>query len=57
MSKKVILAYLYTDADGKEHKPDATLALEDAEANRLLFYGLAREPETTKSAQAEAKGS
>lgn len=57
MSTKVILAYPYTDADGKEHKPDATLSLEDAEANRLIFYGLAREPETTKSAEAEKKGS
>jgi len=45
---KVTLSYLYIDQDGKNHKPDTTIELEDAEAARLLHYGLAREPEPTK---------
>ena len=48
MSKKrsVTLAYPYTSADGKNHKADTTLSLEVAEANRLLFEGLARKADT-----------
>jgi len=57
MSTKVVLAYEYTDTDDKTHAPDKTIEVDDAEAARLLFYGLAREPETTKSAKAETKGS
>ena len=41
---KVTLAYPYVDADGKNHAPDTTVSLDAAEANRLLHYGLAREP-------------
>lgn len=49
MSKKsVTLAYPYTDADGKNHKADTTLSLETAEANRLLFAGLAREADNSE---------
>ena len=54
---KLTLAYPYTDADGKTHKPDATVEVDAAEAARLLYFGLARESETTKSATAEKKGS
>ena len=57
MSSKVTLAYPYIDEEGKNHKADTTLEVEDAEAARLLYFGLAREPETTKSAAAEKKGS
>lgn len=57
MSIKVVLAYEYVDPDGKTHAPDTTVSVDDAEAARLIFYGLAREPETTKSAVAEKKGS
>lgn len=42
---KIVLAYPYTGADGKNHKPDTTIEVDDAEANRLLYYGLARTPE------------
>lgn len=47
-TRKVVLAYPYTDADGKDHKPDVTLTLPRHEANRLLFAGLARVPDATK---------
>ena len=40
---KVTLAYEYTDAAGKTHAPDTTISLDNAEATRLLHYGLARE--------------
>lgn len=43
---KLVLAYAYVDAKGKEHAPDTTIEVEDAEANRLLYYGLARVPES-----------
>jgi len=42
---KLVLAYAYDDADGRNHKPDATVDVDDAEAARLLYYGLAREPD------------
>lgn len=42
----VTLAYPYTDASGTKHAPDEDVELEDAEANRLLHYGLARVPES-----------
>jgi len=42
--KRIVLAYKYVDADGKTHAPDTTVNLDAAEANRLLHYGLAREP-------------
>ena len=45
---KVTLAWPYTDADGKNHKPDTTVDLDVAEANRLLHAGLAREAADTK---------
>ena len=49
MSKKsVTLAAPYTGEDGKNHKADTTLDLEVAEANRLLFAGLAREADKTE---------
>lgn len=56
MSRKITLAYEYVDPDGKTHDPDTTLSVDDAEAVRLLHYGLAREPDTSKSATAEKKG-
>ena len=43
---KVTLAYKYVGADGRNHKPDTTIDVDDAEANRLLYYGLARVPES-----------
>lgn len=46
MGTKVVLAYPYKDEAGRNHKPDTTIEVEDAEANRLLFYGLARVPES-----------
>lgn len=45
--KKVTLAYPYVGEDGVNHKPDTTLDLEVAEANRLLFEGLAREADSS----------
>ena len=51
--KKVTLAAPYSDADGKNHKPDSSVTLDRAEANRLLAAGLARLPET--SAKADEK--
>lgn len=42
--KKVVLAYPYTDADGKNHKADSSQSLPRHEANRLLDAGLARDP-------------
>jgi len=42
---KVTLAYAYVDADGRNHNPDTTVNVDDAEAARLLYYGLARAPE------------
>jgi hypothetical protein len=42
---KITLAYPYTGADGKNHRPDTTVDVDDAEAARLLHYGLARVPE------------
>lgn len=41
--KTVTLAYEYVDAEGNQHEPDQTLDLDNAEANRLLSAGLARE--------------
>ena len=46
--RQVTLAYPYTDAAGKTHQPDATIPLDHAEANRLLFNGLAREADTSE---------
>ena len=43
---KLVLAYPYTDAEGKTHAPDTTIEVEEGEANRLLHYGLARVPES-----------
>ena len=43
---KITLAYPYTGADGKNHRPDTTIDVDDAEAARLLYYGLARVPES-----------
>lgn len=51
---KVTLAYPYTDAEGKTRAPDTTVNLDDAEANRLLHYGLARE--TSAPADTDKKG-
>lgn len=51
--RQVTLAYPYTDAEGAKHKPDATVALDVAEANRLLAAGLARNAE--KPAPADEK--
>ena len=49
MSKKrVTLAYPYVGEKGTTHKADTTLELDVAEANRLLFEGLAREADTTE---------
>ena len=42
---KITLAYPYTGADGKNHRPYTTIDVDDAEAARLLHYGLARAPE------------
>lgn len=41
--KTVTLAYEYVDAEGNKHDPDETLELDNAEANRLLSAGLARD--------------
>lgn len=46
--KKVTLAYPYVGDDGKNHKADTTLDLDSAEANRLLFEGLARDADNSK---------
>jgi len=51
-SKKVVLAYEYTGADGKSHKPDSTVEVDAAEANRLLNDGLAREAAADKKGDA-----
>lgn len=48
-TKKVVLAYDYTDGDDKKHKADATVSLPVHEANNLLARGRARLPETDKS--------
>lgn len=45
MATKIVLAYPYTDAAGKDHKPDTTVSVDDAEASRLVAEGLARRPE------------
>ena len=45
MASKVVLAYPYTDANGKDHKPDSTVSVADDEAARLVAEGLARRPE------------
>lgn len=52
-TKTVILASPYTGADGKEHEVNADLELPRAEANRLLFAGLAREPKAPVSDRIE----
>lgn len=54
--KRITLAYAYTDAGGKRHAPDTTISLDNAEANRLLHDGLAREPEKSAAADTEKKG-
>lgn len=51
---KITLAYEYTDAEGKTHAPDKSIDVDDAEANRLLHLGLARE--TSASADKDKKG-
>lgn len=55
-TKNVTLAYPYTDAKGKEHDADETLALPAAEANELVAKGLARPDSeaTPKSTQKRA---
>lgn len=45
VTKKVILAFTYTDADDKTHKAGSTVTLPRHEANRLIKGGLARLPE------------
>lgn len=42
---KVVLAYPYTDADGKDHAPDSTVNLDDSTASQLVADGLARREE------------
>lgn len=54
--KKVILAAPYSDADGRNHKPDSAVTLDRAEANRLLAAGLARLPETSATADEKKEG-
>jgi len=44
---KITLAYPYTDAAGKEHKPDSSPDLPEDEANRLLETGRARTADST----------
>lgn len=43
--RQVVLAYPYTDADGNDHDPDATVDVSIEEEDRLLHAGLARRPE------------
>jgi hypothetical protein len=55
-TKQVVLAAEYTDEDDKRHKADSEIELPRAEANRLLFAGLARlpkAPEPVKSDRVE----
>ena len=49
---RITLAAPYTDGDGKQHKADTTIEVDDGVASHLKFHGLARdpEPETTKAA-------
>lgn len=44
--KQVTLAYPL-ERDGKKHRPDTTISLPDAEADRLVFDGLARAADKT----------
>jgi len=50
MTRKVELAYPYTDADGKNHEADSTVDLPDETAVELVNYGRARWPETKAAA-------
>lgn len=52
---KVTLAYPYTDADGKDHRPDTTLSLPEGEARRLLHFGRARTPDASTPAKSAPK--
>lgn len=51
--KTVVLAAPYTDSDGNEHKADAEVELERAEANHLLHIGAARTVDQDAEQQAE----
>lgn len=42
VTKKVVLAFTYTDVDGKAHDAGSTVTLPRHEANRLIVGGLAR---------------
>lgn len=53
---RVTLAAPYVDADGKNHAANTTLDLDDAEASRLLHYGLAREASAPAEADTKKKG-
>lgn len=46
---KLILAYPYTDADGKDHDPDSTIEVDDTVGKRLIVEGFARLPENRVS--------
>jgi DNA topoisomerase I len=54
-SKKVVLAYPYTDEDGELHKADKSIDLPTHEANRLIHAGLARDPEPKTAKKTAAK--
>ena len=54
MNKRIILAYPYTDADGKQHKPDTTISLPKDTADQLVFDGLARA--ANEADEADKKG-
>lgn len=40
--RRITLAYPWTDADGKEHRPDETISVDEATARRLIGDGWAR---------------
>lgn len=55
MNKRITLAYPFTDADGKNHKPDTTISLPKDTADQLVFDGLARAAD--QADEADKKGS
>ena len=42
---RITLAAPYTDGDGKQHKADSTIDVDEGVASELKFHGLARDPE------------
>lgn len=56
-TREVTLAYPFTDANGTEHKADATVALPATVAADLIYTGRARVPDSkaTKAAAPKEK--